>query len=716
MHAIRQRSLVVIASLGVACSALVFAGGWAVERMRLGADDREAFGRVEQFVRSQFDRMTMSLDAIASTQAAAAEPVLSQPSEIRDLRPLFRSAASAVAGAAPAPVAITLYTNDGTPLAWAGRPSELTVSTRDAALPAGRFAGPSSLFLAPGPLGFRLVRVQPVVTGNARPPGRVGLVAVERLFSELASVGNASADSFSIETPLAPVFLRTVPEGVTPVGGPFTFVVESPAGTPLVEARVDPVVLQRVRREHRATVLYGAILVLALASLLLAGPVLDARSLARTTGAYLGATAAAALLVILARVLFAFALPPANTALLSPDLYHWPALGPLARHPADLLLTSLAALALVALATGPLERRRVTLRGRRWPAAPEGNPTVGFLFWLVAGGGGLALAVFGYERFLAETFRRATVDILHFSPHPWDAARMSVAFALLGCHAAFAWLAVLLLRLLLARWRFSPHDRRVEFTVLAAWMLPTAAVWAAWWNGRLASLPRFEALLVVAAVATSAAFGPKGHSRFRRASQGYRLIVAFFALLAPAVVMYPSLVFFHEATRQRAIETVFGPEVLNQLDNLEKRLGAAQTEIDAREAQLEAAVSVPATAGGDMRTDSAFQIWQGTALDRYRVSSAVELYNGSEMLVSRFALNLPEETSGQRWREEGCTWRTFAEISPFGFARATAAACGAQHLRRHRSARHHRDPRHPRQQRALVHLVAEPVPGAPARR
>ena len=260
-------------------------------------------------------------------------------------------------------------------------------------------------------------------------------------------------------------------------------------------------------------VLYGAILALALTSLLLAGPLLDARSLARTTGGYLGATAATALLVVLARVLFALALPPANAALLSPDLYHWPALGPLARHPADFLLTALAALALVALATAPLERRRVTLRGRRWPAAPDGVPTAGFLLWQVAAGCGLALAVVGYERFLAETFRRATVDILQFSPHPWDTARMAIAFALLGFHAAFAWLAVLLLRLLLARWRFSRHDLRVELTVLAAWMLPTAALWAAWWNGRLASLPRVEALLVVAAVATAAVLRAAGATR-----------------------------------------------------------------------------------------------------------------------------------------------------------------------------------------------------------
>ncbi len=97
------------------------------------------------------------------------------------------------------------------------------------------------------------------------------------------------------------------------------------------------------------------------------------------------------------------------------------------------------------------------------------------------------------------------------------------------------------------------------------------------------------------------------------------------------------------------------------------RLETAQAEIDGREDELEAAVSLPApSTPGNVRTDRAFEMWRGTALERYRVSSAIELYNRSELLVSRFALNLPEESSAQSWREEGCTWRTFGEISPFG--------------------------------------------------
>ncbi len=114
--------------------------------------------------------------------------------------------------------------------------------------------------------------------------------------------------------------------------------------------------------------------------------------------------------------------------------------------------------------------------------------------------------------------------------------------------------------------------------------------------------------------------------------------------------------------------------------------------------------------GTSARTDSAFLIWQGTALERHRVSSAIELYDAAETLVSRFALNLPEETTNQTWKEESCEWRTFGEISPFGaherqLLHAGRNICGAGGA--HLGAIVH--PRHPGQQHAVVPVVAEPV-------
>ena len=663
MLALRQRPLLLIASIGIACSVLVGAGGWVVERVRLGATDADAFRKVEQIVTAEFDETAASLKSVAEAEAAAAEPVLRQPVESRDLRPLFDRAADFVSRSSSGRLALTVYGPNDAPLAWAGRPSELGSAGGSSAT--DRATEPATFLVAFGPLGFRLIRLEPVISGKDKASARVGLVAAERVFSEVTTVGSASAGHFTLETAIAPVTLRAAAESPRALK-PFSFIIPSPSGEPLLVATVEPGALAAARQGLRRVVLSLAVLVLALSVLLLTGPVLDRRSLATTAEGYLAATGGTAILLLAMRILLAVALPTGPGLAFSPAVYAWPALGVFARHPADFLLTALTALALVALFAGPFERRRELSHGRRSPAVSHGVPALGFLLWQMAGGLLLAFSVVGYERFLAATFRRTTIDILQFSPHPWDTARIVMALGLVCFHAAFAWLLVVALRLLLARWRFRQNDARAYFVLLAAWALPVALVWSSAWNGILSGLPRIEALFIVSAVAAAVFFGPRGLSRVRHASQGYRLIVAFFALLAPALVMYPSLVFFHELARQRAIETNFAPEVLEQSGNLTIRLGAAQGQIDSREAQLDASVSVPAPQPGSVPTEPAFQIWQGTALERYRVSSAVELYNGAETLVSRFALNLPEETSGQTWREESCTWRTFSEISPFG--------------------------------------------------
>jgi signal transduction histidine kinase len=651
------RPFVLIAAFGLVAALVVAVAGRLVERARLGADDLAAYLQVEQEVRRDFEQMSETLAQKAKAEAAAAQPILRQRADDRDLRPLFDQAATLIAGDGTA-FALTVYGLDGTPLAWAGRPSELS---------ADRLSGRPALFIAPGPLGFRLVHVEPVVGGG---PGtaRLGVVAAERVFPEPGQpVGNTAGDRFSLDTSLVPVSLRALHEGAGEATRPGSFAVWTASGEPLVEATVDPATLRDARREARQQVASAALLVLALTTLLLVGPVLDRRALARTGRAYLGATCAAAALLMGSRALFAWAVPPGRPRLVSPDVYHWAQLGAYGRHPVDFFLTALFLLALVALVAGALERWRQVLRGRRHPAMSGRLPALGFALSVVCGGGLAAGALIGYEGFLAETFRRSAVDILDFAPNPWQPERMAMALGLVCHHAACVWALVLILRLLLARWRSPRRDVSANAALLTLLIAPVAGVWAWTWRGALASLPRVEALLVVGALVTAVALAPRGLIRLRRASQGYRLIVAFFALLAPAVVMYPSLVFFQEGARRRAIETNYGLEVLNQRDNLRMRLRAAQAEIDGREAALEAAAQMPAAPPGtSVRTDAAFQMWQGTALERYRVSSAIELYNSSEMLVSRFALNLPEDTSGQTWREESCAWSTFSEISPFG--------------------------------------------------
>src|SRR5581483_12494433 len=49
----------------------------------------------------------------------------------------------------------------------------------------------------------------------------------------------------------------------------------------------------------------------------------------------------------------------------------------------------------------------------------------------------------------------------------------------------------------------------------------------------------------------------------------------------------------------------------------------------------------------------------------YRLTSAIELYRPDGRLLSRFALNLSEYTTG-RYNPTSCDWDVSDEVSPFG--------------------------------------------------
>ncbi len=252
---------------------------------------------------------------------------------------------------------------------------------------------------------------------------------------------------------------------------------------------------------------------------------------------------------------------------------------------------------MVLIAT-PVERWRPSFRGRRRVALIGHRPSAAFLAQHATAGAAAAVAVIAYEAFLSATFRRATVNVLHFSPHPWETERMAMALGLVCLHAALVGSIVLGVRLSVARWRVGRGDERVRAPLLAAWSVSIAAVWTFAWSRHLAGLPRVEALVIVAAITAAAFLRPRGVSGLRHASQGYRLVVGFVALLLPAIATYPSLVFLQEGAKRRVVETRFGPEVLTQRENLQSRLAAAQKEIDARAGALEAAVSGPAPTPG----------------------------------------------------------------------------------------------------------------------
>jgi signal transduction histidine kinase len=637
---------------------IVAIAGFAIERTRLGSTDQEAVARVESDVRAAFARMAGALEQMARPLAGRPDLLLDAAAGNHEAaRTLFNDASAIITQYADGDLAITVYAPDGTPIAWSGRPSEL---------PPDRLGGPQSLFVAPGPVGLRLVHLQPVTSATSAGGRRIGGVATEELLSARRGVG-AVADRFTFDTALAPVLLRPRYESAGQSAGPNSFIVRSPSGDPLLEAQVSVADLARVRQQWRRTVAGAALAVVAVTLLLLAAPLLTLRNRGRTTGAYAGAAAGLTGIVLAARALLWFAVPShwSATSLFSPSTFASGMLGPLLRSPVDLFVTALALLALVALAGDALERLRLAGRGRRHAVRPGADLARFAVIQLGVGAAGVLLTL-SYELFLGDTFTNAGLDILHFSIHPLDVARLALVLGLLLFDAAVLWVSALVLRAGLHGWRLPRSPSVVRLLAAVLWATPVAIasvfVFTRGWP-----VPLVPWLFAVVVVGLAARFGSRVGSGFRHASQAARLLLVFLALLVPGAVMYPSLVYYAQQAKQRVIEREFAPQVMNQREELQVRVKASMDEIDRLRSLPDLVEAAPPSPGAPMPTDSAFLIWSQTDLAVYRVASAVELYGPDGSLVSRFALNLPEYTStAQTWKEARCEWDLFDEVSPFG--------------------------------------------------
>jgi hypothetical protein len=148
-----------IVRVGAAAALVVGLAGWALERARFGASDDAALRRVEDELRQRFDASAATLGAMAARVAADPEAVRSTPRDPAAVRRLFDSVSAAVPAGAAGTTGITVYDAAGEPLAWAGRVTDL---------PKERVLGPATLLIAPGALGPRLVRIEPISRSGAR--------------------------------------------------------------------------------------------------------------------------------------------------------------------------------------------------------------------------------------------------------------------------------------------------------------------------------------------------------------------------------------------------------------------------------------------------------------------------------------------------------------------------------------------------------------------
>jgi signal transduction histidine kinase len=634
-----------VLATGVAAALLIWLGGFVLGRARLGAGDAETMAVVQRDVIARFEAQSTELRILAGQLATPRDRLIAAASEESAVRDLFDLAAAALLERDQSSLAITIYGAGHAPLAWAGRPSEL---------PDERIAGPRALFVAPGPLGPRLVHVEPIVDGASR---RVATIVAERVLAPPERSARLVRDEFLLESAPVPVALRTRYEGAGDVVDPASsFVIPAPNGEPLLEARVSPNDLSAARRVWRRTVNRWALVALTITLLVLCGALLERRARARiTVGSYGRNAAALALILVVARWSFWIVTPRGGDTLpvFSADAYSSALLGPLLASPIDLLLTGLLAAGLVALLVDALERRRLARRGARR------RSTLALVLLQVAVTTCGVSALVGLARLVDDTLTNSRVDVLRFSMRPWDAARLTMDVGLVLASAAIVWLTVALFRyaapVRLSRQGLAILVRAATATVLVALIVE-----------RGYHVPVMPAAFMIAACLALAGVSQGALVRFRRATQAVRLVSRLLLLVIPALLIYPTLFHFADEAKRRLIETQYAPQAVNQGAELRQHLSRSLAQIDGVP-QLADLVEVAAGSVPDqVTTDAAFAVWSLTDLARFRLTSAVELYASDGRLVSRFALNLPEEAALDSWRAPSCRWDVYGEVSPFG--------------------------------------------------
>ncbi len=642
--------------MGTVC-VLLLGAAWVL--WRLGPDVAGTAARVERDVRARFARHADTLERTVARlhQQPAVMAALDAPT--RDQRVLFDAVAEA-ARLSGSEVAITITALDGTAVAWAGRPQ---------AVPdAPQVDGPT-LVLAPGALGLRLVHVEPVRITTGGQSRVVGTIAAEQLLSRVSTVDTRDALEARFESSLLPVSLTPrYMGGPREPGAASVVTLDAPNGTPLADVVISHARLQTLRETWwRRLVGLGAV-ALALTCLVLAGVLAwERRWLPPAT--YGRFTARAYMWLGAARVLLWYGWrPPLETTRSwshgggAADALEW-----LHRSPFDLSVTAFLLLAAVMLAVDPLRRLRLARRHVRRPPTGRGGRPMWFAATQLMAGCGLAAVLGVLARVVQDTVNHTELDVLMLALlPPLEPQHLLVLLGLLAVGASTFWGGVLVLRAGLLHWRLAPLGvwHRLVWP-LVLWTTPLAVGLAlVRWRGHD---PPTLALLAMAGCAGAAALlAARGMVWLRRGSQTWRMLSAYAALLLPALLLYPLLLHALGHARQDLISTQYAPQVVSHPRELEKRLTAALTQIDAVPS-LAARIAVMPRAVARVPTDAAFDLWQQTGLATARLTSAVELYGPDGLLVSRFGFNFPEyQATVPQWRSGVCSWDVFAETALFG--------------------------------------------------
>jgi nitrogen fixation/metabolism regulation signal transduction histidine kinase len=604
--------------------------GLTLEATRFGLSNAATAARLEREVRGRFWNLARQVESLATR--VAREEALVAEAATRDRLPALFNRLKEIGGPAPTPtVSTTVYVAAGPGayrvLAWSdGRSEDLTTD---------RLASAPSLFVERGTVGLRLVFVQPI----AQAAGRRTVAAAEAVLSPITHLG-VQAGVHRLDTTFGPVVVEYVGAGEGPEHAN-RFVIAGESGAALLEVRYSPEDLAERRNQFRRRALAIAALPVIVATLLLSGPVIERRGRAKRPGGFLVWTLAAA-------------------ALLSGGGAAIVGVGRLAGAPGALesAVAGLGALGFAALLP-------VSAWGRAWGRRLSQRAPLRFMAEQLLAGVVAAASVFVLIRILSGRVTAEAIDRWQFPLFPIDVQALLHLGSLLVVQLALCWTAAAVVAVAALRWRVTWHRPGTGLLAMALWTAPVLA---------LAALPAggqpLQAQSLVGPAAGLAMFGVLAESirrTYRQTTQAMRLILVFAALILPTFAAYPMAAVLSDRASRTLIEREYAPATARHSQLLLARLGQARDDVD-RIPNLPAWVSGP-PAPELVPSQAAFQIWSRTNLSRSRVTSQIELFGSDRLIVSRFALNLPEypyDPVHRTWDGAGCSWDVFGEVTQFG--------------------------------------------------
>ena len=627
-----------LTAAGAIAAVILLAIGLLSELQRFGVTDQAAATRIAERVQGDFADITRVLSAVASQLASsetAARGLARGDDGQRELFDLLRDARGTRRDA----VGITIYDAAHVARAWAGRPSDL---------PADRISDQAALFVTRAPLGLRLVYVQPILDATSR---HVGSVAAESTLAPTPASAVLTPPEFMLPDPIAPVSVRMRFDSGGEETPPGAFLLRSPSGAAVAEGSVALEAIHEARRAWRAMVAGQLLACLAMTCCLLVGPLLDRRAAAADPRTFVVSTIAASALLLIAALLLRTSFVVAGGS--APGM------------PGTVVLGGVTAAALAALWAAAAARLRLRFKGTRRDAA---GAQIGLILWQLGAGVVAAVILILAARVAALIVDRSTIDLRHFSLHPWNATRSALLGGLLAVQLAAVWAATLVMAAAPSGWRVPWGRWSTRALLIAAWVLPTALV-VPFLTARGVPLASAGVLVTCAACAVAAVFSRRVVVWYRHATAVARILALFVAFVVPALLLYPSINFLAERATRRLITTQYSGEAQNHLRHLQALTLRARDEIDADPGLAGLVTAPPDPSDPAAFSAGAFAVWRRTSLNYERLTSAIELYDRSGDLVSRFGLNFPEYSGGaqESRTSTSCQWSPlFGEAQPFG--------------------------------------------------